>query len=76
MAVAEKRSGKHILEANGAGRGAGSTTGSTEGSTTDNSEKGTNKAETEGVGVKRPIPDRWDVMTTKQRKDWRKRHWR
>jgi hypothetical protein len=30
----------------------------------------------EGVGAKRPMPDRWGEMTMKQRQHWKKRHWR
>jgi hypothetical protein len=29
----------------------------------------------EGVGAKRPMPDRWGEMTRNQRKNWRKQHW-
>ena len=54
---------------------ADNTTGSASGDKGD-SEKGTNKAETEGVGAKRPMPDRWGEMTRNQRKSWKQRYWR
>ena len=91
-AVAEKRSGKHIrqhrlltfdvwssfkIQHLAPQRAApDNTAGSTAGGDKGDSEEGTNQTETEGVGVKRPMPDRWDEMTRNQRKNWRKQHWR